>query len=94
MGRDDGRGAGVGPLSPVDGTLYPGADENGSGVAAMLEIARLWTEQEFQPRRSVLFAAWAGGDLRYSGAHGFRDRPGVLGLHTIVAVIHLDRLGL
>jgi len=60
----------------------------------MLEIARLWTEQEFQPRRSVLFAAWAGGDLRYSGAHGFRDRPGVLGLHTIVAVIHLDRLGL
>jgi len=82
-------GAGRSP----DGTLYPGADEDASGVAALLEIARLWTEQEFQPRRTVLFAAWAGGDLRYSGAHFFQDRPGTLGSHDIVAVVYLDRLG-
>jgi len=58
-----------------DGTLYPGANGNASGVAAMLEIARLWQEQEFQPRRSVLFAAWVGGELPYSGAHYFHDLP-------------------
>jgi hypothetical protein len=77
-----------------DGTLYPGANGNASGVATMLEIARLWQEQYFQPRRSVLFAAWAGGELPYSGAHYFRDRPGGFMSHyDIAAVIHLDRLG-
>jgi ABC-type dipeptide/oligopeptide/nickel transport system permease subunit len=77
-----------------DGTLYPGANGNASGVATMLEIARLWQEQHFQPRRSVLFAAWAGGELPYSGAHYFRDRPGgFVSYYDIAAVIHLDRLG-
>ncbi len=82
-----------GPGRALDGTLYPSADENGSGVAVMLEIARLWQEQGFQPRRSVLFAAWGGGDLRYSGAHGFLDQPGFLSSYDISAVVHLDRLG-
>lgn len=82
-----------GPGRAPDGTLYPGANENGSGVAAMLEIARLWQEQSFQPRRSVLFAAWAGADLRYSGAHAFQDRPRILGSYDLSAVVHLDRLG-
>jgi ABC-type dipeptide/oligopeptide/nickel transport system permease subunit len=77
----------------ADGTLYPGADGNGTGVAVMLEIARLWQEQSFQPRRSVLFAAWGGGDLLYSGAHDFEQRPGILGSYDLSAVLHLDRLG-
>jgi ABC-type dipeptide/oligopeptide/nickel transport system permease subunit len=77
-----------------DGTIYPGADGNATGVATMLEIARLWQEQEFQPRRSVLFAAWAGGDLPYSGAHYFRDRrANFISHYNIAAVTHLDRLG-
>jgi ABC-type dipeptide/oligopeptide/nickel transport system permease subunit len=78
----------------ADGTLYPGANGNASGVAVMLEVARLWQEQEFQPRRSVLFVAWAGGELPYSGAHYFRDRRGGFITHyDISSVIHLDRLG-
>ena len=60
----------------------------------MLEVARLWQEQQFQPRRSVLFVSWAGGELPYSGAHYFRDRRGGFITHyTISSVIHLDRLG-
>lgn len=82
-----------GPGRGLDGTHYPGANENATGVATMLEIARLWSEQSFQPRRSVLFAAWAGGDLQYSGAHAFVDQPGILGSYRISAVVHLDRLG-
>ena len=82
-----------GPGRAPDGTLYPSVNGNGSGVAAVLEIARLWQEHEFQPRRSVLFAAWAGGDLPYSGAHGFIDQPGVLGSFDYSAVVHLDRMG-
>jgi ABC-type dipeptide/oligopeptide/nickel transport system permease subunit len=82
-------GLGRGP----DGTLYPGADGNASGVAAMLEIIRQWNEQEFQPRRTVLFAAWAGGELPYSGAHIFRDQSTFLSRYDISAAVHLDRLG-
>jgi hypothetical protein len=76
-----------------DGRLYPGANGNASGVAVMLELARLWHEQEFQPRRSVLFAAWAGGEWPYSGAHAFRDDGIFLSRYDMSAVVHLDRLG-
>lgn len=82
-------GLGRGP----DGTLYAGANANASGVAVMLEIIRQWSEQEFQPRRSVLFAAWAGGELTHSGAHTFRDQSTFLSRYDISAAIHLDRLG-
>lgn len=82
-------GLGVGP----DGVMYPGANGNGSGVAAMLEIIRQWSEQGFQPRRTVLFAAWAGGELPYSGAHIFRDQSTFLSRYEISAAVHLDRLG-
>jgi len=37
--------------------IYPGADENASGVAVMLETARLWHDLGFEPKRTVVFAA-------------------------------------
>jgi hypothetical protein len=76
-----------------DGILYPGADENASGTAVMLEVARLWQEEGFQPRRTVVFAAWGGGELRYSGAHEFATRPSIFRAYDLSAIIHLDRLG-
>jgi peptide/nickel transport system permease protein len=43
---------------PQDGTIFPGADENASGVAVMLETARLLQDLEFVPKRTVVFAAF------------------------------------
>lgn len=54
-----------------DGTVYPGANHNAAGVGVLLELARLWQEQELDPRRSVLFVAWGGGQLDYPGAAEF-----------------------
>lgn len=47
-----------------DGVIYPGANDNASGVAAMLELARALKNSPYQPKRTVVFAAWAGGERR------------------------------
>jgi len=57
-------GLGIDP----DGTIYPGANHNASGVGVMLELARLWQEQSLEARRTTLFVAWGGGSLDRSGA--------------------------
>ncbi len=47
-----------------DGVLYPGANDNASGVAMMLEMARQMIASPYQPKKTVLFVAWAGGERR------------------------------
>jgi ABC-type dipeptide/oligopeptide/nickel transport system permease subunit len=44
--------------SPLGDIIYPGADENASGVAIMLEVLRLWREVGFEPDHTVVFAAF------------------------------------
>jgi len=44
--------------SPFEEIIYPGADENASGVAIMLEVLRLWREVEFEPDHTVVFMAY------------------------------------
>ena len=51
-----------GPGTSPDGVLYPGANDNASGVAAMLELARAIQNSPYEPKRTVVFVAWAGGD--------------------------------
>ncbi len=51
-------GLGIGP----DGTFYPGANDNASGIATLLELARLMKESPYQPKRTIVFVAWAGGE--------------------------------
>ena len=43
--------------TPFGDSYYPGADEDASGVAVMLETLRLWREEGFEPKRTVVFAA-------------------------------------
>lgn len=51
------------------GKLFPGADDNASGVAMMLEVARCLVEAPAPPRRSVMFI---GFDLEETGLFGSR----------------------
>src|SRR5262249_1514447 len=51
------------------GKLYPGADDNASGVAMMLEVARSLAKSPARPRRSVMFI---GFDLEENGLFGSR----------------------
>lgn len=78
-----------------DGTLYPGANNNASGVAVMLEAARLLTEADYEPYRTVMFVAWAGDGVRAEPSfwHMLRDRPGFLERYKIIAALDLRGLG-
>jgi peptide/nickel transport system permease protein len=59
-------GAGVDP----DGTIFPGANHNASGIATLLELARHWQEESLDPRRPVLLVAWGTEVL---GNKGIQD---------------------
>ncbi|MBS1879253.1 MAG: M20/M25/M40 family metallo-hydrolase [Actinobacteria bacterium] len=66
----------------------PGAADNGSGLAALLAIARAWAGA--RPRRTVAFAAFAGEELACWGASAYvRAHAGELPL----AMVNLDALG-
>jgi hypothetical protein len=84
-----------------DGTVYTGANHNASGIAVLLELARLWQEQDLDARRSVLFVAWGGGQLDDPGARDFL-KTGVNFRHLPIlsseplaptAIFQLDYLG-
>jgi hypothetical protein len=75
---------------PDDG-YFPGANQNGSGVAAMLEMARVWHATGYRPARSVLFAAWGAEERGSAGvARYLRDPP--VPLTRTVGVVSLDSI--
>ncbi|HID21034.1 MAG TPA: M28 family peptidase [Planctomycetaceae bacterium] len=45
-------------LGTIDGRVYPGADDNASGVAMLLEVARVLSKSQGALRRSVLFVSF------------------------------------
>jgi len=53
-------GAHADHLGRVDGVIHPGADDNASGVAALLEIARAFASSPVRPKRTLVFALWTG----------------------------------
>jgi Zn-dependent M28 family amino/carboxypeptidase len=75
-----------------DGAVYNGANDNAAGVAAMLEIARLWQVQGFRPARSVLFAAWDDHEQGLHGSRYYAQHPSFPLVQT-VAVLNLDVIG-
>ncbi len=56
-----------------DGTAVPTANDGSASLGVMMEMACLWEAQNLDPRRSVLFIAWGGGQLDESGAAAFLD---------------------
>src|SRR6266540_1876810 len=83
-------GLGVG----TDGTIYPGANDNASGVATLFELARLLKESSYEPEKTIIFVAWAGGERNegLSVVNIMNGRPGGNSL-TVTEVIELSGVG-
>jgi Zn-dependent M28 family amino/carboxypeptidase len=78
-----------------DGTLYPGANDNASGVAAMLEMVRTLKEQGFRPKRTIMFVAWIGGERHRMVDYPFylKAHPYFADAYKIVAGLELEGVG-
>lgn len=61
---------GIDPFLDGD-KIYNGADDNASGAAAVLQIARAFVESGIQPERTVIFALWDGEEKGLLGSEYF-----------------------
>jgi len=79
-----------------EGLIHPGADDNASGVATMLELAgALAAERAKNPAafpRGIIFAAWSGEELGLIGSSWFAEHPS-LPLTNVAAYVNFDMVG-
>ena len=73
------------------GTIHPGADDNASGTAGVIELAREISAEPKQ-KRGVLFVAFAGEELGLLGSSFYVTHPDYP-LAKAVAMINLDMIG-
>ncbi len=76
----------------TDKLIYHGADDNASGTAAALAIARAFQNATVKPARSILFALFDAEEYGLYGSKHFIDYPPV-SLEKILANINLDMIG-
>lgn len=73
------------------GAVHPGADDNASGTAGILALARMFAARP-QPRRGILFIAFGGEEFGLLGSNFYLRNP-VLPLAQAAAVVNLDMIG-
>jgi hypothetical protein len=72
-------------------SVYNGADDDGSGTVALVELARVLSTTR-HPRRSILFISHAAEERGLLGSRWFTDNPTVPG-DSIVAELDMDMVG-
>jgi hypothetical protein len=82
-------------LRPDDRVVHPGADDNASGTAALLGVARRLEDRVragWRPDHDVLFAAFTGEEMGVVGSSHFVDHP-PRPLASVEAMLNLDMVG-
>jgi len=74
------------------GQIHHGADDNASGTAGVLEIARLAARNKREWKRSVLFITFAGEEIGLLGSSYFVNHP-TIPLKNTMAMINMDMIG-
>ncbi len=79
---------GIGPAIRGD-SIYNGVYDNAMGVAALLEIAKLFSKEEYKPKRSIIFILLTGEEKGLLGARYYTDNP-IVPLYKTIANINID----
>ena len=74
------------------GYIHNGADDNGSGVSGLLEVAQAFARTGSRPKRSILFCFWDGEEKGLYGSKHWLDHPTVP-LEQVSLAFNADMIG-
>ncbi len=75
-----------------DGKIHNGADDNASGTAGVLELARYFAQNGVREKHNFLFLNFSGEELGLVGSKKFTENP-TIDLSTVSFMINLDMIG-
>ncbi|WP_179019289.1 M28 family metallopeptidase [Winogradskyella forsetii] len=79
----------------VNGQIYNGADDNGSGTAAVLEMAEAFSQavkDGFGPKRSIVFLHVTAEEVGLHGSRYYTQNP-IFPLDDTIATLNIDMIG-
>lgn len=85
-------GPGSGSRVPDTLAVHHGADDNASGVAALIELAEKFAAHKADLKRSILFIAFSAEEEGLLGSKYFTDHP-LIDLKNVDVMINLDMIG-
>lgn len=85
-------GYGSGSRVPDTTAVHNGADDNASGVAAVMELAGYFAHQKIKPARSIIFVAFGAEESGIIGSAWFADHLPV-GITKVKAMVNFDMIG-
>lgn len=85
-------GPGSGSRRPDTLAIHNGADDNASGVAALLELAEALSRDANKPRHSIVFVAFGAEEMGILGSKYFVEHPPI-DLSKIQMMLNFDMLG-
>ena len=85
-------GEGSGSLAPRSGEIHHGADDNASGTAGMIELARIFNAQKPRLKRTLVFIGFGGEEEGLLGSNYYVNHP-LVPLANTVAMINMDMIG-
>jgi len=83
---------GIGKPDAKGDSIYNGAVDNASGVAAILNVAKAFTQQKERPKRSIVFLAVTAEEQGLLGSEYYASHP-IFALNKTVADLNMDALG-
>lgn len=83
---------GQGSLVPDTVAIHPGADDNGSGTAGLLELAEYFSAHRQELKRTIVFTSFTGEEEGLLGSAFYVNHP-LFPLDSTVAMINMDMIG-
>lgn len=72
--------------------LFPGGNDNASGIASLLGVAQVFADSGIKPKRSIIFVAFTGEEIGLKGSKYFVDHMG-MNKDKVKAMINFDMVG-
>jgi hypothetical protein len=77
----------------ADGQVYNGADDDATGVAAVLEAARIFSAAQLLPQKTIVFVAFSAEEMGWVGSAALGDQLHKKGLNERSVFVNLEVLG-